>query len=300
MNLKKTKDSNYCTSAKQLVIISGKGGTGKTTLAAAFAALAEKTIVADCDVDAANLFILLKPEILHTYAYKGNKKAKIDLSSCTECSLCTEYCRFDAIRNFQVDTIACEGCGFCYRICPENAIEMKDVISGHYYKSIFSGGNLYYAALEPGEGNSGKLVTEVKKQAFGSTNITHYKWYLVDGPPGIGCPVNASIAGADFAVIITEPTVSGLHDLERVAKVVQRFATSTCIVINKYNLNLNMVRQIEAFALRNNMQISGKIPFDETVDRALLEKKNIMEFRNSPAAREISNIWDKVNLLIKQ
>jgi MinD superfamily P-loop ATPase len=285
---------------KQVVIISGKGGTGKTTLTAAFAALAKNPVVADCDVDAADLYILLKPEIKQSFSYAGGKKAVIDPVSCTGCSACEMYCRFDAIHNFQVDPLACEGCGFCYRICPENAVELKEVLSGYYYESTYTGGDFLYASLQPGEGNSGKLIGEVKNRANSIAEHSKKEWYLVDGPPGIGCPVNASLTGADYVIIITEPTVSGLHDLERVVQVVNRFKIPAAVVINKYDLNLNMTKKIEAFASRINMQIAGKIPFDETVDKALIAGRNIIEFEESPAALEIFNIWNEVKQLKNQ
>ena len=284
---------------KQVVVISGKGGTGKTTLTAALAALTKNTVVADCDVDAADLYILLKPEIKQSYSYVGGKKAVIDPVSCTGCSACEIYCRFDAIHDFKVDPLACEGCGFCYRICPEDAVELKEVLSGYYYESIYTGGDFLYASLEPGEGNSGKLIGEVKKLAMGISEYSQKDWYLVDGPPGIGCPVNASLTGADHAIIITEPTISGFHDLERVVQTVNRFQVSAAVIINKYDLNLNMTKKIEVFALRINMQIVGKIPFDDTVEKALIAGKNIIEFEDSPAAVEIFKIWNEVKQLKK-
>jgi MinD superfamily P-loop ATPase len=284
---------------KQVVIISGKGGTGKTTLAAAFTKMTKNVVVADCDVDAADLPLVLKPEIKHSFSYLGTKKAVIDPKHCTECSLCVEYCRFDAIHNYKVDPFACEGCGFCYRICPENAIIMQDIISGYYYVSVFSGGDFVFAALEPGEGNSGKLVSEVKNRSKSIAQRVESKRLFVDGPPGIGCPVNASIAGVDFAIIVTEPTVSGLHDLKRVVQLIKRFHIPAAVVINKYDLNQDMTNWIEKYAIKINLEIAGKIPFDENVDKALLAEKSIIEFEDSPAAREISHIWDKVNQILK-
>ena len=295
INIRTGKNNDYL---KQIVVVSGKGGTGKTTLTAAFAAMTSNAVISDCDVDAADLHILLQPDIKQSHSYLGGKKAVIDPIRCTECSLCEEYCRFNAIHNYQIDPISCEGCGFCFRVCPENAIDFNEVISGYYYESIFTGGDFLYAALEPGEGNSGKLVSEVKQRANIIAKQNERGRHFVDGPPGIGCPVNASLAGADFAVIITEPTVSGLHDMERVLQIVKRFAIPASIVINKYDLNLNMTENIEAFAAKNDMPVSGKIPFDESVDQALLAGQNIMEFEGSPVAREIYNIWDNVTHLI--
>ena len=286
-------------SLTQVVIISGKGGTGKTTLTAAFTKLAHEMIVADCDVDAADLHIVLKPEISNSFQYQGGRKAVIDLEKCTQCGLCEEYCRFNAIFNFRIDTITCEGCGFCYHICPENAIDMRKVISGYYHICNFPGGDFVYAALEPGEGNSGKLVSEVKRQANNIAEDKGKKWFLVDGPPGIGCPVNASLSQTDFIIIITEPTVSGLHDLQRVVELIQRFNIPSAVVVNKYDLNHAMTHSIEEYSTESEIKIAGKIPFDETVERALIVGRNIMEFGDSPAAIEIFNIWENIKRLIK-
>ena len=279
---------------KHLVIISGKGGTGKTTLTAAFAKLAEKVVVADCDVDAADLHLVLNPEYKESFTYRGGKKAVIDLKKCTECGLCSDHCRFNAIHQYQIDLLACEGCGFCYHICPENAVTMKEIISGYYHVGKFSEGHMVDAALEPGESNTGKLVTEVKNYSKSITQKNKSKWLLIDGPPGIGCPVNASLAGADFAIIVTEPTISGLNDLKRAIILIQRFHIQAVIVINKYDLNLNMTHLIERYANERNIKITGKIPFDETVDKTLLEEKSIIEIKENAVAQEIANIWQKI------
>ena len=283
---------------KHLAIISGKGGTGKTTLAAAFAKLAEKVVVADCDVDAADLHLVLKPEFRQSFTYRGGKKADIDLNKCTECDLCSDHCRFDAIHHYQVDLLACEGCGFCYHICPENAVTMKEIISGYYHVGKFSDGHIVDAALEPGESNTGKLVTEVKNHAKSIAQKNKSKWLLIDGPPGIGCPVNASLAGVDFAIIVTEPTISGLSDMKRLMNLIQRFHIHAVIVINKYDLNPSMAHLIEVYANERNIMIAGKIPFDETVDKALLGEKSIIEIKDNAVAQEIVNIWQKINQVV--
>lgn len=284
---------------KQIVIVSGKGGTGKTTITAALAVLSQNTVVADCDVDAANLDILLKPTIEKTEPYIGGKKAEIDSVRCTKCSLCEEYCRFDAIHNFSVDPIACEGCGFCVRICPEGAIEFREAISGKYFAGAFNSSPFFSAKLQPGEGNSGKLVSEVKKQADNIMQTASWEWYYGDGPPGIGCPVNASMTGADLVLVVTEPTVSGLHDLERLVQLTKRFQISTAVVINKFDLNSEMTIKIESFALRNGLPLMGKIPFDETVVWSLMKEKNIIDFPDSPAANAILSIWQSVQSFFK-
>jgi MinD superfamily P-loop ATPase len=216
---------------KQIVILSGKGGTGKTTLSAAFSSLINNKIIIDCDVDAANLHLVLKPEVIKSYEFSGGKKAIIDRGKCEECGLCATVCSFEAIDNFTVDQISCEGCGFCYRICPYEAIKFIPSKSGSYYEcKLPDESKFFYAKLNAGEGNSGKLVSEIKKKAL--ENIyPDIEWVIVDGPPGIGCPVNASIAAADYAVIVTEPTVSGIHDLKRLVELLNTFKINCGIVI---------------------------------------------------------------------
>ncbi|HFE63504.1 hypothetical protein B1H10_05160 [candidate division KSB1 bacterium 4484_188] len=285
---------------KQVVIISGKGGTGKTTLTAAFIALSENKLVADCDVDAADLHILLNPVIHQSHVFIGGKKAKIDPQRCTECGLCETYCRFDAIHNFVVDPIACEGCGFCVRLCPDDAIDFKVAPSGNYYESVFGDSEFFHAKLIPGEGNSGKLVSQVKKQAEKTMRNNNREWYFVDGPPGIGCPVNASLTEADFVVAVTEPTISGLHDLERLIKLIERFKIPTGVVINKHDLNQEMTQRIERYAIKSGLTVLGTIPFDEQVVKSLLQKKIITEFPDSIAAREIKTIWTSIQLLLDE
>jgi MinD superfamily P-loop ATPase len=277
---------------KQLVILSGKGGTGKTTLAAAFSRLAENIVITDCDVDAADLFILLKPEIQREIPFYGGKKASINKDECNKCGLCAHVCQFDAIKDYLVDDVLCEGCGFCFRVCPNDAIEFDKVVSGNYYDcKIANDAEFLYAKLLPGEGSSGKLVTELKKKA--SDYFAHNKkeWFIVDGPPGIGCPVNASLSGADSVVLITEPTLSGLHDLKRIIKLINSFKIHVSVVINKYDINEEITIKIENFLEIEKIPLAGKIPFDEKVIFALQQEKNIMDFPESKAAKEIKTIW---------
>jgi MinD superfamily P-loop ATPase len=279
---------------RQIVLVSGKGGTGKTTLAAALSSLFDKQVVADGDVDAADLHILLKPRVQNNYPYVGGKKAAINLEHCTRCGLCMEFCRFAAIENYRVDPLACEGCGFCFNICPEQAVTFSEVVSGYYRESIIPSGNFVDAELQPGEGNSGKLVSEVKKRAMAITTSEKTEWLIVDGPPGIGCPVNASLAGADLVLVITEPTVSGLHDLERVIQLIKRFRIPSGVVINKHNLNPAMCEKIERYTRNEGLFLFGKIPFDEAVVTALLARKIITEFPDNSAAREIVLIYGQI------
>jgi len=277
---------------KQLVVLSGKGGTGKTTLTAAFAMLARDCVVADCDVDAADLSIVLKPEIRFEQPFYGGKKAVIMHDVCTQCGICMDVCRFDAIVNFAVDAVLCEGCGFCVRVCPSDAIEFSRVRSGTRYEGRTAGGaGFFSASLFPGEGNSGKLVTEVKGDATLALEQPQGEWLLLDGPPGIGCPVNASLSGADQAVLITEPTLSGLHDLKRIVALIRSFAIDMSVVINKFDLNEEMTHEIEAYARTEHIRVEGRIPFDHTVVEALQREMNIMEFPASPAAAAIAALF---------
>lgn len=284
------------THQQQIVVLSGKGGTGKTTLTAAFAMLAGNCAVADCDVDAADLFILLKPETRSEHPFYGGKKAVIINDLCSHCGLCMEVCRFEAIENFSVDAVLCEGCGFCVRVCPSNAIDFSRARSGTRFEGRFAGGEGFFSAsLLPGEGNSGKLVAELKRDASRFPGQPHGEWLLLDGPPGIGCPVNASLSGADHAVLITEPTLSGLHDLKRIVALIRSFAIGMSVVINKFDLNEAMTREIEAYAHTEHIRVEGRIPFDRTVVEALQREMNIMAFPASPAAVAIAALYQSLN-----
>jgi MinD superfamily P-loop ATPase len=279
----------------QLVILSGKGGTGKTTLASAFSWLAKSCVTTDCDVDAADLFILLKPAQKEKTEFYGGKKAKINRDICTQCGLCERLCRFEAIKDLIVDDMLCEGCGFCFRICEVNAIEFTKVISGSYYDCrVHNDNEFLYADLLPGEGNSGKLVTELKKKASTYYLQNGKEWYIVDGPPGIGCPVNASISGANLVLIIIEPTLSGLHDLKRIIQLIKLFKIKVSVVINKYDLNEDLTETIEHYLNSEHIPLAGKILFDETVVFSLQQEKCIMDFPDSKAAKQMTEIWHSI------
>ncbi|MBZ0200064.1 MAG: ATP-binding protein [Ignavibacteriaceae bacterium] len=287
------KDKSY----RQIVFLSGKGGTGKTTFTAAFAKLLKNKIVIDCDVDAANLYLLLKPSGNKESVFIGCKKAAIDLLKCTGCGLCEEVCRFDAIKNFVVDQISCEGCGFCVRVCPDNAISFEPNISGIFFKGKLEDDSVFFhARLNPGEGNSGKLVTEIKKEAL--TNIDEKtEWILIDGPPGIGCPVNASLAGSDFVVLIAEATLTGLHDLKRLIELLKTFKFRHGIIINKYDLNEEITRAICDLANDNGIEIFGLIAFNPDFVRSLQLGKTIIE-HNPDIKTQIEEIWSKIKFEI--
>ncbi len=264
---------------KKIAIISGKGGSGKTTLVSNLAPIFKDKVLTDCDVDAPDLYIVLDPKIEKQGKFRGSDIAYIDKNICIECGQCIEVCRFDAISpSYVVDFSACEGCTFCARVCPVGAIEMQERIAGEWFIGDTRFGPMVYAKLNPGEENSGKLVLLVRKQAEFLAMSQGKEYVLIDGPPGIGCPVTSSITGVDLVVIVTEPTKSGSHDLDRVVKLVEGFNINQAIIINKYDLNLNMTSEIEKYARAKDIPIIGKIPFDKVMVEALTKKITIREF----------------------
>lgn len=284
---------------KQIVIISGKGGTGKTVLSACFAVLAEHKVMADCDVDAANLYLLLHPRKQETHPFYGMKKARIDTSVCTSCGECAKICRFDAIPEspdgtFQVDRISCEGCSICSLICPVDAISMEENKSGELYVSKTLYGPFIHAKLGAGEENSGKLVTEVRKRAKELADEESLGLVIVDGPPGIGCPVLASLTGADLAVVVTEPTPSGFHDMERAIQVARHFGIKSASCINKYDLNAQKTAQIEDWCEKNSVPVLGKIPYDESIILSLMQGVPYIEYTQNSTTTAIKKIWENL------
>lgn len=283
---------------KQLVVISGKGGTGKTTIVAALATLAQDKVLADCDVDAADLHLLMAPKIEKSEGFEGSKLAILSDEKCIKCGVCRESCRFDAVSEaegqFTIDPFRCEGCGGCAFTCPAGAIELQPRLSGYVYIAATRFGPLVYGQLEPGEGTSGKLVSLVKGRATGLAQAEGAELIIVDGAPGIGCPVIASLGGATAALLVTEPTLSGLHDLERVLGVAQHFRTRALICINKYDLNEEMTRRIEVFAQGEGIEVVGKIPYDDIATEAMAHRQSLIEYSDGPVSREIKGMWARL------
>lgn len=284
---------------KQLAIVSGKGGTGKTTIAAAFASLAKNKVMVDCDVDAADLHLLLKPKVLFQEKYFGGRSPHVDLDQCTQCGLCTEICRFNAIDNGRVDPISCEGCGFCFHICPESAIMMEEAFSGDWFISETSYGPFIHARLGIGEENSGKLVTVVRKKAMEIAGEKNLGLILIDGPPGIGCPITASLTGVNLVLAITEPTVSGIHDLERILKLSTHFKIPSMVCINKFDINLENAQKITSYCESNGSRLIGKIPYEPKVVEALVNRKTVMEYNCNGVEMIVQQMWKKVETHFK-
>ena len=287
---------------KQLVVISGKGGTGKTIITASIATLSQNKVMVDCDVDAANLYLLLHPEIQETHQFIGGKKAHIDAEKCTLCGECMDKCRFEAIAEKEdgeiiIDPISCEGCGVCSHICPVEAIEMEKSISGEWFVSRTKYGPFVHARLGIGEENSGKLVTEVRKKAKEIADKNNLDFVIIDGPPGIGCPVISSLSGTDLALVVTEPTLSGIHDMGRVIQMAHHFKTQTACCINKYDLNLQNSAQIESWCKKNSIPLIGKIPFDEQVTNSMVQRIPLTEYTNNSISKEIKKMWQKLHNL---
>ena len=285
---------------KQLTVLSGKGGTGKTTLTACFAVLAKNAVVADCDVDAPDLHMLLHPKIIETQQFKGSKVALIDETKCTKCGVCKEKCLFDAIGDdLHVDSVGCEGCGVCSLVCPKDAVPLVERISGNAYISKIKYGFMSHALLLPGEANSGKLVTLVRQNAKLTASKENIDLIIVDGSPGIGCPVIASISGVDLGLLVTEPTMSGIHDLERVLQLLKHFNVEPCVCVNMYDINVENTEKIEAFCRENGVEVVGKIAFNPKVTEAMVNGKTIIEYApTSDSAEAITNIWENIKKCI--
>lgn len=283
----------------QIAVISGKGGTGKSSIAAAFATLNGKVVVADCDVDAANLYLLFNPTHEEEIVYIAGHKAVINYDLCTTCGICESYCRFDAISVVNskviISGISCDGCFLCSHICPENAIKMVQNDKSRMYSGSFRNGKMVYGRLAPGEENSGKLVNMVREKAKQTAEENSLETIILDGPPGIGCPVISTITGVDKVVIVTEPTISGLHDMQRTVEIVQKFSLPAFVIINKYDLNFDMSDQIEDWCRQNRITIGGLLPFDKQMVDAMIMGKSITEFNpDNEISKKIKIIWNKI------
>ena len=290
---------------KELVVISGKGGTGKTSIVAAFAALAKNAVLADCDVDAADLHLVLEPKVKQTNDFSGGKQASIITEKCIGCGKCRDMCRFDAInfngegndvvdRTFTVDPVSCEGCKVCVEFCPVDAIEFNDSINGQWFISDTRFGPMVHAKLGIAEENSGKLVTVIRKEAKKIAQEQKRNLLIVDGSPGIGCPVIASITAADLVLVVTEPTLSGKHDLERVAQLTANFGIKTLVCINKADINPEMSCSIAEDAGKHGLHVVGKIPYDEAFTKAQIIKASVVEYTGGAITEQIKALWRQV------
>ena len=287
---------------KELVVISGKGGTGKTSIVASFAALAEKAVLADCDVDAADLHLVLDPVILKREGFSGGSRASIAADRCAACGKCQQVCRFEAIRldgppngavdkTCRIDPIFCEGCGVCAWFCPCDAVQFAPAVNGEWFISDTRFGPMVHAKLGVAEENSGKLVNLVRTQAQHIAVGRKLGLVLVDGSPGIGCPVIASIAGADLALVVTEPTLSGLHDLQRATDLTRHFGIETLICINKWDLNRDVASRIETQALQSGLKVAGKVRYDRAVTEAQIRRLSVVEYARSGVTDDIKSLW---------
>jgi MinD superfamily P-loop ATPase len=281
---------------RELVVLSGKGGTGKTTLSAAFAALAKNSLLCDADVDAADLHLLMQPEIRYREDFIGGSKAIIQPSLCTGCGTCIELCRFEAISDrFEVDAIRCEGCGVCVDFCPEGAVDFPGQRCGEWYVSDTRFGPMVHAQLGIGEENSGKLVSLIRNKSREMAVARECGLIITDGPPGTGCPVIASLGGATAMVIIAEPSVSGLHDMARLVDLADFFKVPGMVCINKFDLNREMTGTIERLAAKRNVELLGRVRFDPAFTHAMVRGKNILEYGGgSEAGAEVTAVWEKI------
>jgi len=280
---------------KEVVVLSGKGGTGKTSIVGSFAAIAKSKVLADCDVDAADLHLLLQPTVREEHEFWSGQVAVIDGEKCTRCGLCQELCRFKAIEDFKVDTVSCEGCGFCSHICPTEAITMTESLAGQWSISDTQYGPLVHARLGIAQENSGKLVATVRKQARETAEKLGLDYIITDGPPGIGCPVISSLSGASLARLVTEPTLSGIHDLERVLGVCHHFGVQPLVCINKYDINEDNTHQIEGYCLSQGVKIAARIPFDNVVTEAMIHGVPVVEYSRNGVSHQIESLWETVS-----
>jgi MinD superfamily P-loop ATPase len=289
----------------ELVVVSGKGGTGKTSLVGSLAALSRDKVLVDCDVDAADLHLIMRHDLKKTTRFTGGKRASIIDDKCSNCGICPEYCRFDAIKHeehsengggerYWIDEHACDGCGVCVRHCPEQAIDFEQVICGVWYLSDTPYGPLVHARLGIAQANSGQLVSLLRQQARLLLDKKGLELIIIDGPPGIGCPVIASITGTGYVLVVTEPSMSALHDMERLLQLTAHFGISTGICINKFDINPALSDQIEQKARELGLAVLGHIHYDDAVTMAQVNRKSIMENGDGIAARDIRILWERL------
>ena len=289
---------------KEIVVISGKGGTGKTSITASYACLGGKeVVVADCDVDAADMHLLLQPDFGEAEDFFSGQLAYIHQDECTRCGKCADVCRYDAIHStndrYEVKPMNCEGCGYCSRVCPENAITNEIQNAGKcFVSSIKTGSTMIHARLAIGADNSGKLVARVKNEARRIASLNKKDLILIDGSPGIGCPVISSLSGADFVVLVTEPSVSGLHDLKRVYKLVKKFSINAGCIINKSDLNIQITEKIENFLKKENILHLANLKYDESFTESMTYGQTIIEYTDNHLSAIISESWDTIKQII--
>jgi len=287
---------------KEITILSGKGGAGKTTVAAAIASVATNAVFCDNDVDAADLHLIFNPEIKETYNFDSGSKAVINTDNCTNCGLCSDYCRFNAIHpnssgQYEVNHFQCEGCRLCERVCRADSITMIENKNNYWYISETRFGTLVHAKMSPGEENSGKLVTEVRRKAKEIAKAKNAEFIINDGPPGIGCSAIASITGTGLVLLVIEPTLPGLQDAARLAELVNSFKIPVQAVINKFDINSEITVQVENYLAEKQIPLAGKLPFDTKMVESMVEGKTIVEFApDDKISMEFELIWDKITL----
>jgi MinD superfamily P-loop ATPase len=297
-----SENKNTAVNGKELVVISGKGGTGKTSLVASFCALEKNIAISDCDVDAADLHLVLKPDLKDKGCFSGGQVAEIDSEKCTACGACMAACRFNAVKKrllnngpvYEIDAISCEGCGVCGLVCGFNAVTFKTAINGEWYISDTKFGPLSHAKLYASEENSGKLVSLIRNKKNELAFSYNLDKSIIDGSPGTGCPVIASITGTDYALVVTEPTVSGIHDLKRILDVIHFFNIKSGIIVNKYDLNPVKSREIKYIAEQSGADFLGEVAYDKSITRAQMEGISVVEYINNETTEQIRSAWDKI------
>jgi len=281
---------------KQIAVISGKGGTGKTMVSGALASLAKNKVLADCDVDAANLHLLLNPKIRERHPFKSGQTAVIEKNMCTKCRRCIQVCRFQAIaENFSVDPVSCEGCGLCAQVCPASAVQMNENTAGEWFLSETKYGPFVHAKLGITQENSGKLAAHVRETARNIAETKKMDFVIIDGPPGIGCPVIASLSGIDLALVVTEPSLSGFHDAKRVVELAENFKVPVKIIINKFDINPRATGEIEGFCDSEKIPVVGKIPFEKIIIQSVQARQPVTEYAKGAVPNELCRIWEAIH-----